>query len=133
MFESALPIYARVGIYAHAILGLAALLTGGVAMASPKGSLSHRKAGSIFFWCMLAAIACAIPAVVARRNVFLALLMPFTVYMLLRGWQVSQARLGRQNAKHWMSKSALLLSALASSAMVAVGILRKDAFGANED
>jgi hypothetical protein len=122
MFETSMPFYAKCGIYAHAVLGSVALIAGGVAAAAKKGGHLHRSSGKAFFVAMLAAIAAAIPAIVARRNVFLALLAPFAVNLLLRGWLVAQARLRRHPANGKLAWSVLGLSASSSIGMLAVGV-----------
>ena len=71
----------------HAGLGGVALLAGAVALGARKGSPTHIRAGTLFFFAMTTAITVAIPIIVARDNVFLGLLAPFTLWMLWSGWR----------------------------------------------
>ena len=120
MFQSEMPTVARYGIYVHALLGAIALIAGAIPIMAVKGGQLHRRAGRVFFVSMLAAIAFAIPAIVARRNLFLGLLLPFTLFMLLRGWRIAQARLGRGRANSWPDY--LLLSAATAVGVLLLGI-----------
>jgi uncharacterized membrane protein len=71
---------------AHVTLGMVALVCGAFALALRKGSLWHRRFGIVFVYAMLGSLACAVPVIVAHRNLFLGLLTPFVVYLVVRGY-----------------------------------------------
>jgi hypothetical protein len=73
-------------LIAHAAFGGVALVAGALALALRKGGRPHRRAGVAFVVAMAGALTCAIPLILARRNLFLGLVTPFVVYLLARGF-----------------------------------------------
>lgn len=71
----------------HGALGGVALVSAGVAMATTKGSVNHRRAGKVFGVAMISAVALALPAIVARTNLLLATLGPFSAWLAAAGWR----------------------------------------------
>jgi uncharacterized membrane protein len=55
---SASPIFLTI-VAVHVLLGLACVITGAVAMLSPKRRGRHPKFGTIYFWCLLAVVVSA--------------------------------------------------------------------------
>jgi len=100
------PLYGL--LIGHAALGGVALGAGALALALRKGGRPHRRVGLIFTAAMLGSIACALPVIAARRNLFLALLTPFVVYLVLRGFLAARRLGGR-------AQRALAAAALAGS------------------
>jgi len=52
------PIFLTI-VAVHVLLGLACVITGAVAMLSPKRQGRHPKFGTIYFWCLLAVVVSA--------------------------------------------------------------------------
>jgi uncharacterized membrane protein len=104
------PLYASLA--AHAAFGGVALLAGAIAISARKGGRPHRRLGLVFVISMAASLSFAIPLIVARRNLFLALLTPFVIYLVSRGM------LAAHRAGH-RSQRVLAVLALAGS----VGLL----------
>lgn len=59
------PIFLAI-VALHVLLGLACVLTGAVAMLSPKRQGRHPDFGTAYFWCLLSAVALATALSVAR-------------------------------------------------------------------
>jgi uncharacterized membrane protein len=110
------PMY--VVLIAHATLGGVALVMGAIALSLRKGSLFHRRAGLAFIVAMAASVACAIPVIVTRRNLFLALLTPFVVYLMARGF-LSAHRSGAR-AQRILASIALV----GSVGLIVLGVVR---------
>ncbi len=83
--EGVIPIL----IYAHAALGVVALLTGLVALIVVKGNRIHKKSGKIFYYTMLASaiIAISISVMPNHESDLLFGLGIFTVYLLIAGYR----------------------------------------------
>ena len=79
-------------LWPHGLLGGGVLLSGAAAIATKKGSPTHVKAGKVFFWAMLAALAVALPLMILSRNVFLLGLTPLTAYLVIAGRRTVQRR-----------------------------------------
>lgn len=79
-------------IVLHAIAGSLVLLAAVVALFSAKGGRIHRRAGRVFAVSMLVAVALAAVAIVAKANVLLATLGPFSAWMAAAGWRAGQNR-----------------------------------------
>jgi len=81
-------------IYVHAAFGFMTLFSGLIAMIADKGGRLHRRTGIVFIFSLLASLVFAQLQIIARGNIFLALLTPFVAYMVLRGWLAIRARRG---------------------------------------
>ncbi len=76
----------------HAVAGAVVLVAAGGALFTRKGSPNHRRAGRVFAVGMVLAVALASVAIVARANVLLATLGPFSAWMAAAGWRAGQSR-----------------------------------------
>ncbi len=81
-------------ILVHAGIGGLALGAGFAALLSAKGGRVHRLAGRGFAGSMLLSMLLSIPAIAERGNLLLALVGPFTAWMVLRGWRVFAVQKG---------------------------------------
>lgn len=98
MVPSDAPAWQRVGaailLYAHIGGGALGLLSGPVAILSPKGKPIHRAAGTVFFYSML--VCYAVGAAVApaletgQRPNFVAGIL--SLYLLLSSWKAARTR-----------------------------------------
>ena len=77
-------------IYIHAGFGGIALLSGSVALLTPKGNNLHRKGGLIFFYTMLtsALMSMIISMLPGHVNYFLFVIGIFSSYMILTGKRI---------------------------------------------
>jgi hypothetical protein len=82
--------FIRVLIYTHATFGGTALLSGFVALATPKGTRLHKQGGIIFYYTMLAAALLAIIISMMPNHVsyFLFAIGIFSSYMILTGKRI---------------------------------------------
>ena len=115
-------------IYAHATFGGIALLSGFVALVTPKGNTLHRRGGKIFYYTMLAGafLAIIISNLPNHKSPFLFVIGIFSSYMILSGKRIlSLKKLYRgEKAK---TKDFLLptLMSLTATAMLFYGIKMK--------
>jgi hypothetical protein len=82
--------FIRILIIAHAILGGIALLSGSVALITPKGNKVHKKGGIVFYYTMLCAAFLAIVISVQPGHVsfFLLVIGLFSSYMIVSGKRI---------------------------------------------
>lgn len=76
----------------HGAIGLAALVVGGIAIASPKRAGRHPAMGRVFFLVMLAAIAAATPVILVGKNLFLGSLGGLALYLTVMGRRLGALR-----------------------------------------
>lgn len=115
--------YITILIYAHAALGSLALLVGLVPMVSKKGSAPHRKAGTVFFYAMLASasIAIVISVLPGHKNSALLAIGVFTVYLVLGGYRSARHR--RPDASFVLDKLIARGMLLTGAAMILLPVL----------
>ena len=77
-------------IYSHATFGGIALLSGFVALVTPKGNTLHRRGGKIFYYTMLAGafLAIIISNLPNHKSPFLFVIGIFSSYMILSGKRI---------------------------------------------
>lgn len=102
-------------ITSHIVLGTIALFAGFVALLATKGNKTHRLAGKIFFYTMLASalVAIYIALMPNHENSFLLAIGIFTNYFLLSGYAALKYR----------NRSANILEQSISWIMLLTGIL----------
>ncbi|MCW5898265.1 MAG: hypothetical protein KIT10_03260 [Flavobacteriales bacterium] len=71
----------------HITAGSAALATGTLAMLARKGGTTHRRSGSVFFWCMVAVATTALMLSTIRGSAFLFHIGVFSLYQAHGGWR----------------------------------------------
>lgn len=76
-------------IYTHAVCGGIALISGGIALLTKKGSEPHKKFGLAFFYAMLASalMSFVISILPGHENAFLFSIGVFSTYFLLSGYR----------------------------------------------
>ncbi|MEW6056987.1 MAG: hypothetical protein AB1540_10265 [Bdellovibrionota bacterium] len=117
--------FARSCISVHAVCGSITLLSGIVAIVTPKGGKIHRQAGIVFVIALIMALIIASPQILVRKNDFLGFLTPFVAYMALRGWIVIRTRRSKVFQKDSRTHLILVLSALLSGVgLIGMGFYR---------
>jgi len=115
----------RVVLWIHVLAGTVALLVAPGALLTVKGGPAHRRWGKIYFWAMTVVAVTALGVGYWRSRVFLVLVAVFSFYAALSGYRVlyrKRPELGqRATTFDWI---AAVLTLLASSALVVMGILR---------
>lgn len=112
-----MPTFIDITIALHGCLGAAALVCAAIAIGSTKGGAVHRRVGRAFAAAMLGAVVLAIPAIVARHNLLLATLGPFSAWMAATGW-----RTGRRRAAASVDGWLVLAGALSVVSMWGLGV-----------
>src|SRR4051812_26417176 len=74
-------------IYFHAMCGFVALLTGGIAMSTPKGGAVHRLAGKFYFFSMTGVFITAVYVSIVHDIPFLLMVGFFSYYMACSGYR----------------------------------------------
>ena len=74
-------------IYFHAICGFLALMFGGIAITTKKGSLYHRKAGIFYFWGMTGVFITAVFVSIMHEHPFLLMVGFFSYHMICTGYR----------------------------------------------
>jgi uncharacterized membrane protein len=118
----------RLLIYVHAALGGIALLSGSVALATPKGNRLHKKTGIIFYYTMLSAALLALFISVQPNHVsyFLFVIGIFSAYMILSGKRILKLKLMYKGMKPSQSHYVLPVTMLVVGiAMIAFGLYLK--------
>lgn len=118
------PTIVRSTLLAHAALGFLTLSAGAVAIAALKGGRTHRNAGKIFVFSLVLALVCALPAIIVRRNQFLGLLWPFTLYMVVRGWREAQFIKQGRNETIWIDKTLTATAGISGIGLLGLGLWR---------
>ncbi len=115
----------RVVLWIHVLAGTVALLMAPGALLTVKGGPAHRRWGKIYFWAMTVVAVTALGVGYWRLRVFLVLVAVFSFYAALSGYRVlyrKRPELGQgATTFDWI---AAVLTLLASSALVVMGILR---------
>jgi uncharacterized membrane protein len=106
----------QVLIYAHALLGGIALLSGMVSIVSKKGKIVHKKSGKLFFYSMLfSAVTALIIAILPKHeSPFLFSIGLFSSYFILTGYRALKYK--SENLK-------LTIDKLISWSMIFTGII----------
>jgi hypothetical protein len=107
----------ELGVLLHACAGSVVLASAALALGSTKGGRTHRGAGRVFAVAMLVAVALAAPAIVARSNVLLATLGPFSAWMAAAGW-----RAGRQRPYGPVDASLVAAGAVSVACLLGLGL-----------
>jgi len=71
----------------HIIAGFASLVTGFVAIVTPKGKRWHVRAGRIYFWSMILVAITALMLSMIRPNLFLLFISLFSFYLTWSGYR----------------------------------------------
>ena len=76
-------------IYAHAVLGGLALVSGGIALTAKKGRRVHKKSGKFFYYFMLssALLALVIAVLPGHFSPFLFCIGVFSTYLIVSGYR----------------------------------------------
>ena len=76
-------------IYAHALFGAVALLSGLIALIASKGKIIHKKSGKLFYYCMLlsAFTALVISTLPQHESPFLFAIGIFSSYFVITGYR----------------------------------------------
>ena len=118
------PLIVRSTLLAHAALGFLTLSAGAVAIAALKGGRTHRNAGKVFVFSLVSALVCALPAIIVRRNQFLGLLWPFTLYMVVRGWREAQSIKQEKTEAIWIDKTLTVTAGISGIGLLGLGLWR---------
>lgn len=110
------PLILRAVLWIHIAVGVVALLSGGGAILSKKGSQRHRRLGVTFVLATVAVVATALLITGATKDVFLASIGVFSGYMVFAGWRA----LGQKRPNH--GDSATTVDYVAAIFMVVVGL-----------
>ena len=120
--------FIRILIYTHATFGGIALLVGLIALIVTKGNNVHRKAGKIFYYCMLtgASLAIIISLLPKHENPFLFSIGIFSCYMILSGRRILKMKKLFFGAKpHTIDLLLPSIMGLSSTGMLIFGIIMK--------
>lgn len=79
----------------HISAGFLALAMAGLALATPKGKLWHRRAGSLYVAAMFAVSLSTAWLVLVRPNPFLLAVGLFSFFLVFTGWRAARVRDGR--------------------------------------
>lgn len=104
----------------HVAAGSAALISGGSALAAPKGGALHAKAGSIFFATMLAMAGTGAIIAAARVERGTAVIGLFTCYLVATAWASARRRDERTGA---FELAGLAVALGCAAAMLGFGLL----------
>ena len=115
----------RLTLWVHILAGTVALIVAPIALMTVKGGPTHRRWGKVYFWAMAVVAVTAVVVAYWRSIMFLMLTAVFSFYAALSGYRVlyrKRPELGqRATTFDWISA---VLTLLASSALVVMGILR---------
>lgn len=115
----------KILIYAHALLGGLGLVTGVISVWATKGNRTHKKAGMVFSYAMVASalISLFVARMPGHENLFLFLIGVFTLYMVLAGNRAlnlkSKVKLKPNMMDYLLSGTMLLISAV----MIIIGLI----------
>jgi uncharacterized membrane protein len=110
-------------LFLHIAAGFSALGVGIIPMFSKKGSLLHRRAGLVFYWCMMlvafSAVAIAILKPLSDGRLFLTGIAVFSFYLCFTGRRSLHQRNG--TSVRWFDWGVLGLMASGALAMLGYG------------
>jgi uncharacterized membrane protein len=113
----------RVVLWVHIAVGTIALLAGGGAILTKKGSQRHRRFGGTFVLAMVAVVATALFITSATKDIFLASIGIFSGYMVFAGWRaLGQKRPDRGDNATATDYAAASLMFIVGLGMVGLGI-----------
>ncbi len=98
MKEIALGVF----LYLHIVAGMSALLTGLVAILTPKGGKQHRFTGKIFFVAMLVVALSAFVIAIVKNIPFLLAIGMFSFYLNYFGYRVLKNREAKFKWQDWL-------------------------------
>jgi len=78
----------RILLILHITGGIAALVSGLIAMLSRKGAAAHTRSGKVYFYGMTAVFITAVILSLAKNNIFLFLVGFFSYYLTVRGYRI---------------------------------------------
>ncbi|MDZ7773118.1 MAG: DUF2306 domain-containing protein [Balneolaceae bacterium] len=108
----------------HIAAGFAALLAGGVAIATKKGKGWHVTAGRIYFWSMAGVAGSALYLSVVRPNPFLLLISLFSFFLTWSGYRaIHWKNRTLQGPVRWFHRTLVPLFLLTGCLMVTLGAL----------
>ncbi len=110
----------------HVSAGTIALLSGLWALSVVKGSRSHVRSGTVYFWSMTAVVCTAIAMTLIRTNIFLFTIAIFSYYNTLTGYLASRHR---SMEGRWMDWILVIVFLLNQSFMIYTGNIVLVAFG----
>ncbi|MCO6176412.1 DUF2306 domain-containing protein [Flavobacterium sp. NRK F10] len=106
----------KILIYIHASLGGVALITGLVAILTPKGQTAHKKSGSVFFYAMLASVIISMFVALSpnHHNPFLFAIGIFSLYFILTGFRALKFKKQNTNltVDRWISATMIITGVL---------------------
>jgi hypothetical protein len=82
------PIWMRDFLAVHIAAGALCLVLAPLALSVRKGSLAHRRLGTIYFWSMGVMAGTALPMALFRPVLFLALIAVLSFYLAFSGYRV---------------------------------------------
>lgn len=107
----------------HILTGFIALASAGISVATVKGSLWHRRAGSIYVLAMLIVTLTTLALVAIRPNIFLLVIGIFSFYLVFTGWRSARVRDGRPRPVDHLAGAVMALTGLGMLGFGASGLL----------
>ena len=105
------------------VVGVAALISGLMAIASKKGKQLHQKAGRIYFWAMTAVFITGIIVAGFRFNRFLFLIAFLSYYSVFAGIRILKLKnLHKGQSPKWYDWTAGIVNGLANLIFIALGL-----------
>lgn len=110
-------------LYIHAFAGMVALLTGAIAIVTPKGKTWHLKSGKVYFLAMTVVFITGIVVAGFRFNRFLFLIAFLSYYSVFAGLRILRLKqLHREQQPKWFDWGAGMVNALANLFFIAMGV-----------
>lgn len=110
-------------LFFHILGGFIALASAGISVATVKGSLWHRRAGSIYVLAMLIVTLTTLALVAIRPNIFLLVIGIFSFYLVFTGWRSARVRDGRPRSVDHLAGAVMALTGLGMLGFGASGLL----------
>ncbi|WP_425389578.1 DUF2306 domain-containing protein [Ekhidna sp.] len=110
-------------LYLHILVGGLSLLTGAVAIFSPKGKATHTKAGRIYFWAMTLVFITGITVAGYKFNRFLFLIAFLSYYSVFSGVRsLKLKQLHKHQQPEWYDWAAGIINGVANLIFIGLGI-----------
>ncbi|MFD2561430.1 hypothetical protein [Aquimarina rubra] len=110
-------------LYVHILAGSLALISGFIAMISPKGKTWHRKSGKLYFYAMTGVFITGIIVAGLRFNRFLFLIAFLSYYSVFCGVRILKLKkLHQQQKGTWYDWFAGIVNAIANIVFIILGL-----------
>lgn len=110
-------------LFMHILVGSIALLTGAMAILSPKGKQLHLKAGSVYFWAMTLVFITGILVAGYRFNRFLFLIAFLSYYSVFAGVRsLKLKKLHETQNPAWYDWAAGLINGIVNIVFIGMGL-----------